>query len=107
LKKHLKLYADAGGSYITTYAVHSPWSDNSYRIEGTMIEWIKRKDGWKFDYTIFDQYVQLAMEVGIDKAITMMPGLPIRLEMPVTLYGRPVIAFSFTPEATPVYGLRS
>ena len=39
----MKLYADAGGKYITTYAVHSPWSDNSYMIEGTMIEWLKRK----------------------------------------------------------------
>lgn len=34
LKQHLKHYADAGGTYITTYGVHSPWSDNSYMIEG-------------------------------------------------------------------------
>ena len=54
LKKHLQLYADAGGKYITTYAVNSPWADNSYMIEGGMINWIKRKDGsWKFDYTYF------------------------------------------------------
>lgn len=77
LKKHLKLYADAGGKYITTYAVHSPWSDNSYNIEGGMIEWLKRKDGsWKFDYTVFDQYVALAMSVGIDKAITIYTPVP-------------------------------
>ncbi|WP_121357311.1 DUF4091 domain-containing protein [Flavisolibacter nicotianae] len=77
LKKHLKLYADAGGKYITTYAVHSPWSDNSYMIEGGMIEWIKRKEGgWKFDYSIFDDYVQLAMSVGIDKAITVYTPVP-------------------------------
>lgn len=77
LKKHLKLYADAGGKYITTYAVHSPWSDNSYMIEGGMIEWIKRKEGgWKFDYAIFDEYVQLAMSVGIDKAITIYTPVP-------------------------------
>jgi hypothetical protein len=25
LKKHMKLYADAGGKFITTYCVHSPW----------------------------------------------------------------------------------
>ncbi|HZI53285.1 MAG TPA: glycoside hydrolase domain-containing protein, partial [Chitinophagaceae bacterium] len=51
LKKHMRLYADAGGKYITAYAVHSPWADNSYMIEGNMIEWIKKKDGsWKFDY---------------------------------------------------------
>jgi len=46
-------------------------------IEGGMIEWIKRKDNtWKFDYSIFDTYVQLAMSVGIDKAITIYTPVP-------------------------------
>lgn len=77
LKKHLQLYADAGGKYITTYAVNSPWSDNSYMNEGGMIDWIKRTDGsWKFNYNIFDQYVQLAMSAGIDKAITVYTPVP-------------------------------
>jgi hypothetical protein len=77
LKKHLKLYADAGGTFITTYAVHSPWSDNSYMIEGTMIDWIKLKNGgWKFDYRIFDEYIQLAMSMGIDEAITIYTPVP-------------------------------
>lgn len=77
LKKHLKLYADAGGTYITTYGVHSPWGDNEYAIEGGMIEWIKQKDAsWKFDYHIFDKYVELAMSIGIDKAITIYSPLP-------------------------------
>jgi hypothetical protein len=77
LKKHMKLYADAGGKYITTYAVHSPWADNSYMIEGNMIEWIRKKNGvWKFDYNIFDQYVQLAIDAGIDKAITIYTPIP-------------------------------
>ena len=77
LKKHLKLYADAGGTYITTYAVHSPWSDNSYMIEGGMIDWIKKANGsWKFDYKIFDEYVELAMSVGINEAITIYTPVP-------------------------------
>ena len=77
LKRHLQLYANAGGKYITTYGVHSPWSDNSYMIEGGMIDWIKKKDGvWKFDYTIFDTYVELAMAAGIDKAITLYSPVP-------------------------------
>ena len=77
LEQHLKLYADAGGKFITTYAVHSPWADNSYMTEGTMIEWIKQKNGkWKFDFSIFDQYVQLAMRTGIDKAITIYTPIP-------------------------------
>ncbi len=77
LKKHMKLYADAGGKYITTYAVHSPWADNSFRIEDTMIDWTKQEDGsWKFDYDIFDQYVELAMGVGVDEAITIYSPVP-------------------------------
>ncbi|GGB12543.1 DUF4091 domain-containing protein [Puia dinghuensis] len=77
LKKHLALYAGAGGKYITTYAVHSPWADNSYMIEETMIQWIRKKDSsWKFDYHIFDEYVRLAMEAGIDKAITIYTPVP-------------------------------
>ena len=77
LKEHMKLYADAGGKFITTYAVHSPWADNSYMIEGSMIDWIKQKNGsWKFDYSIFDQYVQLAMDAGINKAITLYTPIP-------------------------------
>jgi hypothetical protein len=77
LKNHVKMYADAGGKFITTYAVHSPWSDNSYMIEGTMIEWVKKKDGtWKFDYSIFDQYVDMCIEAGINKAITVYTPIP-------------------------------
>lgn len=77
LKEHLKMYAEAGGKYITTYAVHSPWADNSFMIEGGMIEWIKTKGGrWKFDYKIFDEYVELCMKYGINKAITIYSPLP-------------------------------
>lgn len=77
LKKHLKLYAEAGGKFITTYAVHSPWADITYRLDESMIEWTKKVNGsWKFDYSIFDQYVQLAMDAGIDKAITIYTPIP-------------------------------
>jgi len=77
LKKHLKPYADAGGTFITTYAVHSPWSDAAFLNEGGMIEWIKRKDGsWKFDYKIFDQYVTLCINMGIHEAITVYTPVP-------------------------------
>jgi hypothetical protein len=77
LREHLKLYAEAGGKYITTYAVHSPWSDNSYVLEGAMIEWVKTAGGaWKFDYSIFDQYVKLAMEAGVKEAITIYTPIP-------------------------------
>jgi len=39
-------------------------------IEGLDDRMTKRVDGtWKFDYDIFDQYVQVAIEAGINKAI--------------------------------------
>lgn len=77
LEQHLRLYADAGGKFITTYTVDSPWQDSSYMIEGGMIDWIKGKDGsWRFDYRVFDEYVSLAIEAGIDKAITIYTPLP-------------------------------
>jgi len=77
LKQHLKMYADAGGKYITTYAVHSPWQDSTYYVDESMIRWIKDKNGvWKFDYTVFDQYVQCAIDAGVDKAITIYTPIP-------------------------------
>jgi hypothetical protein len=77
LKKHLRLYADAGGKFITTYAVFSPWADNSYTIEGTMVDWTKKKDGyWVFNYSIFDQYVTLANEAGVKGPITVYSPVP-------------------------------
>jgi hypothetical protein len=89
LKKHLKLYADAGGKFITANVVPSVWADETYQ---SLVEWIKKKDGsWKFDYTVFDQYVKLAMETGVDKAITIYSPIP---------YGE---AFRYTDEATNNY----
>ena len=74
LKKHLKLYADAGGKFITANVVDRVWADDTY---GSLVEWIKRRDGtWKFDYSHFDEYIQLAIETGIDKAITIYSPIP-------------------------------
>jgi hypothetical protein len=74
LRKHLKLYADAGGKFITANVVHAVWADDTY---GSLVEWNKTKNGtWKFDYSFFDQYVQLAIETGVDKAITIYSPIP-------------------------------
>lgn len=77
LKPHLRRLADAGAKFITTYAVHSPWKDDTYTADATMVEWIRKADGtWRFDYTIFDRYVELALECGITRAITVYTPLP-------------------------------
>lgn len=77
LKTHLRPYADAGGKYITTYGVHSPWADNSFANEGGMIEWIREADSsWRFDYSIFDAYVELAKSCGVTGDITLYTPAP-------------------------------
>jgi hypothetical protein len=99
-EKHLRLYAEAGGKFINTYVVHSPWSDNSYSIEETMIEWVKEKNGsWKFDYHIFDQYVQLAMEAGISKASSFTRRCPGATASGISMKPR---AIMFTRSGHPV-----
>jgi hypothetical protein len=77
LKPHLKMLAEAGAKFITTYLCHSPWKDDTYTADSTMVEWIRRPDGsWKFEYSIFDRYVELAMECGITRSITCYTPLP-------------------------------
>ena len=71
LRPLLKKLADAGQKCITTTLIDKPWGDGSgsgpcFDFFGTMINWTKNKNGtWKYDYTVFDQYVSLAMECGI------------------------------------------
>ena len=71
LEPHLKMLADAGQTFISTYITHDAWGETIYLNEGTMVEWIRTRDGrWRFDYTNFDKYVELALRCGITDAIT-------------------------------------
>ncbi len=71
LKPLLKMLAEAGQKYITTSIIQHPWNAQTYDPYSTMIKWIRKSDGrWKFDYTIFDRWVQLCMECGINKHIS-------------------------------------
>ena len=77
LRPHLKMLAEAGAKFLTTYICHSPWKDDTYVADSTMVEWIRKSDGaWAFDYSIFDRYVELATACGIKDAITCYTMLP-------------------------------
>jgi hypothetical protein len=77
LRPHLRMLAEAGAKSITTYVCHSPWKDDTYVADSTMVEWIRKPDGsWTFDYSIFDKYVELAMECGLGDSITCYTMLP-------------------------------
>jgi hypothetical protein len=71
LKPLIKMLADAGQKYITTSIIQHPWNAQTYDPYNTMIKWIKTSDGsWKFDYSIFDRWIELCMECGINKHIS-------------------------------------
>ena len=77
LRPHLRMLADAGAKFTTTYVCHSPWKDDTYVADSTMVEWIRMPDGsWAFDYSIFDKYVELATECGLGDSITCYTMLP-------------------------------
>src|SRR5262249_39986243 len=71
LRQHLRVLADMGQTYVSAYITHSPWKDDTYVADGTMVEWIREPDGsFTFDYRIFDTYIELAMSSGINDAIS-------------------------------------
>ena len=83
LKPLLKKLAGAGQKCITTTLVDKPWGGDDgtgpcFDSYGSMIHWTRLKNGkWEYDYMVFDQYVQLAMECGIKGQISCYSMVPI------------------------------
>ena len=82
LKQHMCLYKSLGGHAITASIVEEAWGGQTYgggnKIHyPSMIKWVKNLDGnWVFDYTDFDKWVQMNIDLGVaDKIIcySMMP----------------------------------
>lgn len=80
LKPYMELYRDAGGKVITASIIHKPWNGQTHDYFASMINWVKKIDGsWEFDYTIFDQWVQFMMDLGIDSQINCYSMVPWKL----------------------------
>ncbi len=70
VRKYLDLLSEAGQKCITTTIVDKPWHGQTYDPFGSMVGWLHNSDGtWEYDYSVFDQYVQTAMEQGITEQI--------------------------------------
>jgi hypothetical protein len=73
----MQMLAGAGQKTITVSMIHDPWRGQTFDIYKSMIRWIKTKDGtWKYDYSVFDQWVSFMQSLGINKLIncyTMVP----------------------------------
>lgn len=80
LRQEMQHYADAGGKVITASIMHKPWNGQTHDYFESMVTWMKKADGtWLFDYTVFDKWVELMMEMGINKQINCYSMVPWRL----------------------------
>ena len=72
-----ELLASAGQKTLTCTLVDQPWDHQCFDAYGSMIGRVKRDDGtWKFDYTVFDRYVEFGRSCGLGPKIscyTMCP----------------------------------
>lgn len=66
----MKMLANAGQKVITCSIIQHPWNGQTYDPFESMIAKMKQLDGsWKYDYTVFDKWVQFMMDCGITEQI--------------------------------------
>lgn len=77
LKPIMNRLADAGQKVITASLNKRPWGGQTFDPFESMIGWKKKTDGsWEYDFTIFDNWVQMMMDLGIKKQISCYSMVP-------------------------------
>lgn len=73
--------AEAGQKVITTTIMDQPWAHQCFDAYGTMVRHVKlKKGGWRFDYSVFDEYVAFAKSCGLGPQIHCYSLCPFRLK---------------------------
>ena len=73
--------ADAGQKVITTTIMDQPWAHQCFDAYGTMVRHIRLDSGgWRFDYSVFDEYVAFAKSCGLGPQIHCYSLCPFRLK---------------------------
>ncbi len=77
LPPYLEMLAEAGQKCITASILYRPWGGQTFDHFESMIEWNHLGDGvWEYDYTVFDRWVEMAMDAGITKQINCYSMVP-------------------------------
>jgi len=77
LKPIMKRLADAGQKVITVSLNKRPWGGQTFDQFEAMVDWKKKSDGtWEYDYTIFDNWVQFMMDLGVKNQISCYSMVP-------------------------------
>ena len=82
LKPIMKRLADAGQKVITATLNKDPWNHQCYDAYEPMITWTRHKDRtWSYDYKVFDKWVQLMLDLGINREINCYSMVPWNCEL--------------------------
>lgn len=82
LQRNMMLLANAGQKVITATLNKDPWNHQCYDSYAPMIEWRLRSDGsWSYNYDVFDRWVEMMMNLGIDKMINCYSMIPWNCEL--------------------------
>lgn len=66
MRPYLEELARGGQKIVTATITDRPWGRRDYDDYRSMVAHVRRTDGtWRFDYSAFDRYVELAMSCGI------------------------------------------
>jgi hypothetical protein len=77
LPPYLTMLANAGQKCITASILDRPWGGQTYDPFGSMIGWTHKGNGeWEYDYSVFDRWVNTAMESGITRQINCYSMVP-------------------------------
>lgn len=79
LRPYLKALGRAGQSVVSAILFYEPWGEQTHVPDrfDPMVQTIMTAEGeWKYDYAVFDRYVELCAECGISKQINCFSMVP-------------------------------
>ncbi len=77
LRPYLQALGRAGQRSVSAILFYEPWGEQTHDLFDPMVQTTKKTDGsWAYDYTVFDKYVELCAEYGIDKQINCFSMVP-------------------------------
>ncbi len=77
LRPYLAALGRAGQRTVSAIMFYEPWGEQTHDLFDPMVQTVKKADGtWAYDYAIFDKYVELCAEYGIDKQINCFSMVP-------------------------------
>ncbi len=77
LKPLMKRLANAGQKVITVSLNKRPWGGQTFDQFEAMVDWKKNiDDTWQYDFTVFDNWVEFMMSLGIKKQISCYSMVP-------------------------------